>query len=38
VLFFLQLIAWYIREVRQLMGRDGSQSDEKTLSGEGASK
>ena len=38
VLFFLQLIAWYIREIRVLMGKGESQSDEETLRGEGASK
>ena len=37
-LFFLQLIAWYIREIRVLMGNGESQSDNATLSGEGASK
>ncbi len=38
VLFFLQLIAWYIREIRVLMGKGESQSDDATMSGEGASK
>lgn len=38
VLFFLQLIAWYIREFRVLMGDSDSESEDTTLSGEGASK
>ena len=37
-LFFLQLIAWYIREIRVLIGKRDSQSDDATLHGEGAPK
>ncbi len=38
VLFMLQLTAWYIREIRVLMGKGESKSDDALLSGEGASK
>jgi TRAP-type mannitol/chloroaromatic compound transport system permease small subunit len=38
VLFFLQLIAWYIREIRVLMGKGETNSDQEMLRGEGAWK